>query len=371
MGNSRVFVLISPKNRTSYNFRGELLREIIAAGYKVYVTGPNRVDVDRIEALGAEFVEIPNDKNGVSIQSDLKYLLSLYRFFRAVRPSVTLGYTIKPVIYGAIAAKLSGVESINSMITGVGYLFISKSGKAKALRILALVLYRIGFRCADRVIFQNPDDCSEFIAKGLVAERKCHIVNGSGVDMNRFRRAKYPHQLTFLMISRAMHSKGVIEYAEAAKMVKERYCNVRFIFLGAFENIQDSVDYKAFSANYIESGVLEYIPETEDIPASISTCSVFVLPSYREGTPRTVLEAMAMGRSVIVTDVAGCRETVIDNQTGFLVAAQDASAVAQAMVKFIENPALVEKMGEKSYRYCHSKYRVEQVNRAMLKIIEI
>ncbi|MFI3278552.1 MAG: glycosyltransferase family 4 protein [Rikenellaceae bacterium] len=368
---NKTFVLVSPKNRTAYNFRGELIEEIVTQGYKVYVTGPNRIDVDKIEALGAEFVEIANDKNGVSITSDIKYLLALIKLFRRVKPSVTLGYTVKPVIYGAIAARLSGVKSINSMITGVGYLFISKSRKAKLLKSLVLILYKIGLWCADNVIFQNRDDRSEFVANGLVKDSKCNLVNGSGVNMSRFTRAPYPEQLTFFMLSRAMYSKGVMEYAEAARMVKSKYSDIRFIFLGAFENIQDSVDEAEFRAKYIDSGVFDYFPETDNVPSFIAMSSVYVLPSYREGTPRTVLEAMAMGRAIITTDVPGCRETVQNTKNGFLVDVRSAQAVADAMIHIIENPALIQEMGDASYDYCHTKYRVEVVNETMRTILKI
>lgn len=368
---SKTFVLISPKNRTAYNFRGDLLREIIKLGYAVYVTGPNRVDVDKIESLGATFVEIPNDKNGINVFSDLRYLWALYRLFRHLKPSATLGYTVKPVIYGSIAARLAGVKSISSMITGVGYLFISKSLKAKILKQLVLLLYRIGIWCSSRLIFQNDDDRAEFISEGLVNSSKSHVVNGSGVNMSRFTRAPYPSDLTFFMLSRVMYSKGVIEYAEAAKIVKALHPEVRFMFLGAFEGIQDSVPESDFRARYVDTGILDYYPETSDVPSYIARSSVYVLPSYREGTPRTVLEAMSMGRAIITTDVPGCRGTVEDGITGYLVAAQSPQSVADAMLKFVADPTLVQEMGARSYEYCYNKYRIDLVNESMISKMEL
>ena len=174
------FLLVSPKNRTVYNFRGDLIRDIRAKGYNVVVTGPNRDHIDRIEALGARFIEIPMDKTGINILSDLRYLWRLFKVIRQEKPDITLGYTIKPVIYGSIAACLAGVPNRNSMITGAGYLFTGTSLKAKILRTLALVLYRIGLGRVHRVIFQNPDDRAEFVSKGLLPASKCRAVNGSG-----------------------------------------------------------------------------------------------------------------------------------------------------------------------------------------------
>ncbi len=371
MNREKVFLLISPKNRTVYNFRGELVRSIIAKGYKLYVTGPNLIDVERIEALGAEFVHIPNNKNGINILADIRYTYKLWRLMRKIRPTKTLGYTIKPVVYGAIAAKLAGVKSINSLITGVGYLFISKSTKAKILKKLAQLLYKVALGFSKGVIFQNSDDRDEFVENRLVKAKKCSIVNGSGVDMTHFTEEPLPQRLTFFMLSRIMHSKGVMEYVEAAKVIKGKYPEVRFMLLGAFEDIQDSIAKAPFLREYVESGILEYFGESSDIRPYYKECSVYVLPSYREGTPRTVLEAMATGRAIITTDAPGCRATVQDGKNGFLVPVKDSAAVAEAMERFILNPTLVETMGAESYRYCHSKYRVEQVNSDMLNIMDI
>ncbi len=240
---SKTFVLISPKNRTAYNFRGDLIKEIIGRGYTVYVTGPNHIEVEKIEALGAKFVHIPNDKNGINIFADIRYLLSLYKLFRRLKVDATLGYTIKPVIYGAIAAKLAKVKSINSMITGVGYIFISKSRKARLIKQVVIRLYRMSLGFSNKVIFQNDDDYNEFIDNGLVPRDKCSVVNGSGVNMSRFARAQFPEQLTFFMLSRIMHAKGVMEYAKACGVLKERYPSVRF---GCF---------RRYSRLYIKRGV--------------------------------------------------------------------------------------------------------------------
>ncbi|MBQ6677888.1 MAG: glycosyltransferase, partial [Clostridia bacterium] len=186
------FVLISPKNRTAYNFRGDLIKEIVGMGYEVIVTGPDGTDADKIIELGARFVEIPLNKTGTSVRADLKYLKALKKLFREEKPDVTLGYTIKPVIYGAIAAKKAGVGSVNSMVTGGGYTFIATSFKAKVLGIITRTLYRIGLKKADRVIFQNPDDLNEFCERGLVKREKCFTVNGSGVNLERFTPTRYP-----------------------------------------------------------------------------------------------------------------------------------------------------------------------------------
>lgn len=367
---SKKFILISPKNRTAYNFRGNLIKDIIAHGYDVVVTGPNRIDVEKIEALGARFVEIPMNKNGVNPLADLKYLFALRRLFKKERADATLGYTIKPVIYGAIAARLAGVKSITSMVTGVGYLFISTTLKARVLKAISVMLYRIGTVCAHRVIFQNGDDRREFVEHGLVPERKTHMVNGSGVDMQHFQPLPLPERTTFFMLSRALYSKGIVEYLEACRKVKERHPEVRCMLLGAVEKMQDSLGMEELKP-YIDGGIIDYYGETSDVRQYVAQCSVFVLPSYREGTPRTVLEAMAMGRPVITTDAPGCRETVKEGVNGFLVPVKDSEALANRMEHFVAHPEDIARMGEESLRYCREKFEVGKVNSDMLRIMEL
>ncbi len=365
------FVLISPKNRTAWNFRGDLIRDIVNLGYDVIVTGPNDIDVDKIEALGARFVKIPMEKTGVNAVEDLRYINALRKLFRKEKPDITFGYTIKPVIYGAIAAKLAKVPHIYSMIAGAGYVFAAKTTKAKIIRVIVKMLYRIGFSCADKVIFMNPDDMSDFVSLKLLKEKKCRRVNGSGVNMERFERAPLPEEPVFFMLSRALKCKGVEEYLEAAQIVHDKHPNVRIMYLGEIdESMQDSLK-KEQVQKYIDSGAIEYYPEHPDVRIYYRQCSVFVLPSYREGIPRTVQEAMSMGRAVIVTDAPGCRETVIDGKTGYLVPVGDPKALADTMCRFIETPELIRSMGEESYKYCQEKFDVRKVNKTLLGHLDI
>lgn len=364
------FILISPKNRTAYNFRGDLIREIIACGYEVIVTGPNRDNVEKIEALGARFAEIPMDKNGVNPFADLQYMRALYKLFREEKPDAVLGYTSKPVIYGSIAAKRAGVGKIAAMVTGAGYAFTAQTAKAKLIKAVMSMLYKRAFHCADTVIFQNPDDQSQFVEEHLVDAQKCCVVNGSGVDTEKFSVAPYPKQLTFFMLARVMYSKGIREYLEACEIVKQKHPQVRCMLLGACENIQDSLPQSDLQA-YVDKGIIEHFGETDTVAEYYRQCSVFVLPSYREGTPRTVLEAMSMGRPIITTDAPGCRETVIDGVTGYLVPVRNGQAVAEKMLEFVEHPERIAQMGEKGARYCREKYDVRKVNGDMCAYLGI
>lgn len=364
------FILISPKNRTSYNFRGDLIKKIIASGYEVIVTGPNRDNVENIELLGARFVEIPMNKNGVNPFKDLQYQKALTLLFEAEKPDVVLGYTSKPVIYGSIAAKKAKVPHRVAMVTGVGYAFTSNTKKAKIIRLIMSFLYKKAFRCANTVIFQNPDDLKLFTELKLVKMDKCQVVNGSGVNTEIFPLAPYPEQTTFFMLSRVMYSKGIREYLEACEIVKQKHPEVRFMLLGACEGIQDSISPEVLKS-YVDRGIIEHFGETDTVADYYKQCSVYVLPSYREGTPRTVLEAMSMGRAVITTDAPGCRGTVIDGVTGFLVPVKNGKAVAEKMLEFINKPELISSMGNESAKYCREKFDVEKVNSYMCKYLKI
>lgn len=364
------FILVSPKNRTAYNFRGDLIKKIISCGYEVVVTGPNQDNVEKIKELGARFVEIQMNKNGVNPLHDVKYLLALKKLFKEEKPDVILGYTSKPVIYGSMAGYLAKVPLRVAMVTGAGYAFIAKTAKAKVIKLIMSVLYKIGFMCANTVVFQNTDDKEQFVKEHLVKDKKCKIVNGSGVNMEKFQKVPYPEQTTFFMLSRVMYSKGIREYLKACEIVKEKYPNVRCMLLGACEGIQDSLSQKDLD-KYIQNGIIEHFGETDTVADYYKQCSVYVLPSYREGTPRTVLEAMSMGRAIITTDAPGCRETVINGETGYLVPVGDAEAVAEKMIKFVEQPELIEKMGQQSLKYCKNKFEVNKINKDMCEYLKI
>lgn len=365
------FLLISPKNRTVYNFRGDLIKLIIARGYEVIVTGPDQTDVDKIEALGARFIEIPMNKTGTSFLGDLKYCKRLKALMKAEKPDVTLGYTVKPVIYGALAAKAAKVKNINGMVTGGGYTFTAKTMKAKVLGVIVRTLYKLGFKRTDHIIFQNPDDLDEFCQRKLAKRSKCYVVNGSGVNMSHFEPAPMPETPAFFMLSRLLKSKGVEEYLKAARTVKADYPEAKFYLLGKYETtMQDAVSKDIVEA-YIKDGIIERFEETSDVRPYYEKCSVYVLPSYREGTPRTVLEAMAMGRPIITTDTNGCRETVIDGESGYLVPVGDSVQLADRMESFLKAPDRIEQMGKQSVALCRDKFEVGRVNNEMIKIMNI
>lgn len=363
-------LVISPKNKTVFNFRGDLIRDMISNGNEVMVVGPNKEYVDDIMALGvSEFIEVPLVKDNTSIKGDLAYLKSLKAVIKEKTPDLVFSYTIKPVIYGSIAAKSAGVRNIYAMVTGLGRVYASGGIKTKIVRLITKMLYKKAFKACNKVIFQNSDDIAELVKGGYLPESKTAKVDGSGVNMQRFARTDLPEKPVFLMVSRIIREKGVIEYCEAARIVKSECPQARFILLGGFDSSIGALKKEDIQA-YIDDGSIELPGEVKDPVAYYNAASVFVLPSYyREGLPRTILEAMSCGRAVITTDWPGCRDAVTDGENGFLVEPKNSSALAERMLTLAIDRELLEKMAECSYEKCKNQYEVGIINDRMHEII--
>ena len=364
-------IVISPKNRSIYNFRGDLIKKIINKGYQVIATGPNQENLDEVLKLGVSFREVKLKKDKVDILSDIEYCKKLKQIIKEEQPDVVFSYTIKPVIYGSIAAKKSGVKEIYAMVTGLGRLFASNSFKTKVIRWVSSILYRKAFNCCNKVIFQNNDDIEQLVKLGVINKEKTVKVNGSGVNMSKFKYVDNPLNDTFLMVARIIKEKGIIEYLKAAEIVKEKYPQAKFILLGGFDNSigslkQEDIDY------YVKNKIVEFPGETNNVFNYYKDSMCFVLPSYyREGLPRTILEAMAVGRPVITTDWTGCREAIEDGANGFLIPVKDEKTLSEKMIYMIENHDTAKKISSENNKKCKKIYDVDVVNREMLKIMNI
>lgn len=363
-------LVISAKNKTVFNFRGDLIRDMIARGNEVYVTGPDRDFLDDVMALGVKrFIEVPSVKDNTSVSNDLNYLRQLRAVVREVRPDIVFSYNIKPVIYGSMAAKAGRVPHVYAMVTGLGRVYGSGGGvKTKAVRLLTKILYRRAFSACDQVIFQNSDDVDEMVRAGCLTREKTVVVNGSGVNMDRFARTDMPEKPVFLMVSRIIREKGVLEFCEAARMLKKSRPDARCVLLGGFDASIGALK-KEDIQGYVDDGSIELPGEVKDPVSFYEAASVFVLPSYyREGLPRTILEAMACGRPVITTDWIGCREPIEDGVNGYLVPVRDSAAVADKMALLCDADR-ARRMGAAAYDTCRGRYEVGLVNRQMREII--
>ena len=349
------------------SFRGRFIEAMVARGHHVHVSAPNiSNDIEmKLRALGANVHEVALARTGTNPIADIRYALALLRVMRAIRPDRIIGYTIKPNIWGSFAARWVGVKSA-SMVTGLGFSFIPGVGlRRRILQILMQKTYSVATATNDVVVFQNPDDKRDFIAAGCLADpNKGVLVNGSGIDMAHYERAELPAAPVFLMVTRLLVSNGVREYAEAALVILRERNDCRFALAGFFDEGRDGISKHELD-RWIAGG-LEYLGPLDDVRPAIRAASVYVLPSYREGTPRSVLEAMAMGRAVITTDVPGCRETVVDGVNGLLVKDRETPSLVTAMRILADDAAGRSAMGAASYNYAHEKFAVEKVNLVLM-----
>jgi len=366
------FLMIAGYPDSLLNFRGPLLNALLAAGLDVHVAAPdlpaNSEIRQRLEALGVQVHEIPLNRTGMNPVSDLGSLFNLWRLMRRLKPDFSLAYTIKPVIYGNVAAWLAGVPARFALITGLGYAFQGEAGQRSWLKRIVQNLYGFALAKVTKVFFQNPDDEALFYDLGILdsSNPKTVVVNGSGIDVDSFTVAHFPETTQFLLIARLLGDKGVREYVQAAATVRKQYPNTVFGLVGWIDENPDAIDSDELQ-NWVASGVVKFYGRLADVKPAIADSSVYVLPSYREGAPRTVLEAMAMGRAVITTDAPGCRETVVHGKNGFLVPVKSTAELAAAMIHFIENPALVVAMGQESRLLAEEKFDVRKVNDHMLR----
>lgn len=320
----------------------------------------------KLENLGITYIDIALDRTGLNPWYDLKTIYKLYKIFKQVRPDQVFAYTGKPVIFGSIAAKLAGVPQIYSMITGLGSYFVHSDFKSRVVRWVMSTLYKIALSFNRVVFFQNPDDIADFAAHKIFNDPTRTVqTNGSGVNLQHFTALPLPaDKIRFLLTTRFILAKGVMEYLAAAQQIKTTYPHVEFLLVGWFENKDESIQ-PAIIQEYVDRGIINFLGKLEDVRPALAQTSVFVLPSYREGTPKTVIEAMACGRAIISTDVPGCRETVIIGDNGFLVPAKDIASLRAAIEKFILDPTMIKKMGQRSREIAVAKYDVNQVNKVI------
>ena len=383
-------------------FRKELMESWIQAGFQVVAVARGEKVKKQLKEMGVGYYNIPIERTGLNPVRDLFIIYKIWRLISIEKPDYILLYTIKPVIYGSLAAMFFKKTKVFSMITGLGYVFMEESYSGRIanfdegvrsttnlsmncknppirklslhlLKHTVVSLYRLALKRNEKVLFQNPDDIDIFIHLKIVRLERVVEINGSGVNLEHFKQ--YPSgaseedikAITFLSIARLIEEKGIREYVAAARTIKRKYPQTKFILVGwSFEDNPSAISAKQLE-EWRDEGVVNIFGETQDVRPYLASSSVYVLSSYREGTPRTVLEAMAMGRPIITSDVPGCRETVINGVNGFLVEARNIVDLANAMEKFINNPELIKNMGKASRQIAEEKYNVHKVNQVINK----
>ncbi|KNH08092.1 Lipid carrier UDP-N-acetylgalactosaminyltransferase / Alpha-1,3-N-acetylgalactosamine transferase PglA putative glycosyltransferase [Candidatus Burkholderia brachyanthoides] len=346
-----------------YTYRRGVLRMLTARGAEVTIIAPRDRTFEPLTEMGCRCVELPVASKGTDPREDLKTLMALYREYRATRPHIVFHYTIKPNIYGSIAAKLAGVSSI-AVTTGLGYTFIQKSRAAQ----VAKLLYRFAFRFPREVWFLNKDDHHAFVHENLLAHKdRARRLHGEGVDLDEFAWAPLAarEDFVFVLIGRLLWDKGVAEYVEAARSLKLRFPHARFQLLGPVGVDNPSAISRTDVQKWERERIVEYLGEAHDVRPLIAAADCVVLPSYREGVPRTLMEAAAMGRPIVATDVPGCREVVEHGVTGLLCEVKSATSLASQLKRMLtlspaERAAMAQRGREKIAREFDEKQVVER-----------
>jgi glycosyltransferase involved in cell wall biosynthesis len=320
------------------NFRAGLIRALIAEGHEVIAVAPSDRYCGEIAAMGCRFLPVKMSGRGTSPFRDAALFMQYVRILRNERPDAFLGYTVKPNVYGSLAAHMVGVPTINN-IAGLGTAFMGAGWLNRTVR----ALYRLALRKSGIVFFQNPDDLELFVGDGLVNKGCARLLPGSGIDLKKFKPDPEPFrsncgELHFLFIGRLLWAKGVHEFVEAAGLVKQKHSHTRFSIVGILDRSRGGID-KARLDEWVGSGLVEYAGAADDVRPLISAADCIVLPTYYpEGTPRVLLEGAAMGKPLIATDVPGVRQVVEHRSNGFLVAPRNSKALAERMIEFIDMP---------------------------------
>lgn len=367
------FLLIAGFAESLIVFRLGFIKALQAKGIQVHVAAPGLSALsstrERLEREDVVVHDIFMDRAGINPINDIRTFLSLLVLVRRLRPDCVMAYTHKPIIYGIFASYLCRIRKRYALITGLGYGFIESDELIrKVTGFFAQTFYKIVLSKSHTIFFQNPDDRDLFYKRLLITKKsRVLVVNGSGVDLKEFKQANFKKgEINFLLISRLLYDKGISEFIQAARKVKGKYPNVKFTLAGWIDENPNSISQNDLDA-WIDEGVIDYLGRLSDVRVAIEECSVYVLPSYREGTPHSVLQAMSVGRPIITTDVPGCKETVLDGYNGFLVQVKSADSLEEAMLKFIEKPELISEMGEASRKIAVEKYDVNKVNESLLK----
>lgn len=371
-------IIIGTIASSLYTFRKDLILELLARGNQVYAftTDSDPAELAKITALGAKSEYYDFNRGGLNPLADMIATYNLSKKIKAINPDLVFSYFSKPVIFGTLAAKLAKTPCIIGMLEGLGYTFTAQpeglSKKTQLIKKIQVFLYKIALPQLDQLIFLNPDDPKDLLEKYAINVKNVEVLGGIGLNLE-----EYPYRpltniqksINFLFVGRLLKEKGIYDFIKAAKKVKGKYPETQFTVLGAIDPYNLGALKQSELDELISSNVIDYPGHVNNVKDWIANSHVFVLPSYREGVPRSTQEVMAIGRAVITTDVPGCRETVIDGLNGFLVPKWNPEALAEKMMYFIQHPDQIEKMGQESYKIAQEKFDAEKVNQRLMNIL--
>ena len=366
-------LLLSSHTPSLFWFRADLMKEMQNEGYEVYAAAqmPEADWAERFKEIGVTYKQIRVSRNGLNPIGDLTTLMDIRRLLKEIKPDKIFVFQAKTIAYGCMAAKSLGITEVYTLIAGLGSVYLGHGLKNKLVKTVMSVLYKQAFRKSRKIFFQNNDDKQTMLDEGLLTEDKIVMIHGSGVNVEKFVPVALPSLTTFLYIGRLIRDKGVGEYLEACKRIKAEYGDkVRCMLVGPYDSNPSALKPENLQP-LVDDGIVEYFGEQRDVRPYIGQCSVYVLPSYHEGTPKTVLESMAMGRAIITTDAPGCRETVKNGDNGFLVKVKDVDEIVERMIYMIKHPDVVEEMGKKSRQTACEVFDVKKVNDVILRTMRM
>lgn len=349
------------------------MKEMQAEGYEVFAAAqmPESDWSERFNEIGVNYRQIKVSRNGLNPMGDLATLKDIKRLLKEIKPDKIFVFQAKTVAYGCRAAASLGITEVYTLIAGLGSVYLGHGLKNKLVKFVMSTLYKQAFKRSKKVFFQNNDDRQTMLDEGLLKEDKIIMIHGSGVNVEKFIPTELPSIPTFLYIGRLIRDKGVGEYLEACQMIKAEYGDkVRCLLVGPYDSNPTALKPEELQP-LVDKGIIEYFGEQKDVRPYIDQCSIYVLPSYHEGTPKTVLESMAKGRAIITSNAPGCKETVVDGVNGYLTEVKNANDVTAKMKTLIEDPVLVEKMGAMSREMACEIFDVKKVNDTILRTMGI
>lgn len=371
-------VVIGTVASSFYGFRAALIYQLLLKGHSVYALTSeySQYELKKIELLGAIPITYELNRGGINPLADMKATYALSKKIKEIAPDLVFSYFSKPVIFGTLAAKLAKVPRVIGMLEGLGYAFTEQpeglSKKVQLIKSIQVLLYKIALPQLDNIIFLNPDDPRDLLESHNIKVKQVDILGGIGLDLDEYNYQPIEtidSPINFLFIGRMLKEKGIHDFVAAAKIVKKIYPNVQFTVLGAIDSFNPGALQQSELDRLVSSNIINYPGQVDDVQKWIAANHIFVLPSYREGVPRSTQEAMAVGRAVITTDVPGCRETVIDGVNGFLVEKWNPQALAEKMIYFIEHPEQIKKMGYESYKIAQEKFDADKVNKRLIAML--
>ena len=354
-----------------FDKRSKLIESMKQKGHQVTISGYQKEGEQICKENSVGYKYIPISRAGLNPIKDIITIYKYYKLIKTEKYDIVHSYTAKPNIYGSIGARLAGVKNIYPTINGLGYAFTGNSLKNKVIRFITCILYKIAFSCSKKVFFQNSDDADEMIKRHTIKKEKCIVISGSGIDLDEFKKEKINNYKTFLFAARLLKTKGIDQFLEAAKTIKEKYPEAEFLVAGALDEENPDGIKKELLNYYIENNYINYLGKVSDMPALMKKCGTFILPSYyREGVPHAILEAMSTGRAIITTNSTGCRETV-NGKNGFLIEPKNTNQLVEKIEYIINNKDAFITMCEESRKYAEQRFDVNIVNNDLMKNMNI